>query len=193
MQRFATLFVSLALTGIGATAEGQQPQPVEAEEYAVYAAAVRLGYAHGGGPLVISSDGIPFDPGSELYHLRDLVRQGRLSSRAVVDYGFRNRGPYVLEAERLHIRNPFTLRATWECLEHRGREGWEAFQARCPELGGRVLVFSRVGFDAARTTAIVRVETFSSWFNEGHGSVLILVKRNGRWETSDLPLHFWIS
>ena len=191
MRHLAPLILPLvSILGFQSPADGQQP--VEAEEYAVWSAVLEMNRDPLGRPLTIASDGLPRDLASDTAHLRPLVRRRRLDSRPVADFEAKNSAPYRLEA-RLTISLPYVMRSIRECLDIRSHQGLEAFEARCPELKREVVVLSRVGFDPARTVAIVRMESYTFNLAEGHGSLMVLVKRNGRWTLSDLPVAVWMS
>lgn len=96
-------------------------------------------------------------------------------------------------SQRLHLPVKYLLVSQTQLKAIFGRDvkaGWEEFYRRYPHTNG-IYTVSRVGFNPARTQALVYFGNTRGWI-EGEGSYVFLTKINGIWSVQN-QLEAWVS
>ncbi len=190
------ILIGLALSGAVRRSQAvPSSDPVPAEEYAVYAAAMQQ-VVGGISFLVVDTTSMPNKP-SEIpealsFPLEDAPR---LTSDMVDDFKTKNSGPHTL-AEDFPTLVTVTLMTE---VEHRAMFagcsggdncGWAVFYKKYPAAPG-ITTLSRVGFDATHDFALLYLSNVRD-YEAGTGLYLLLAKREGRWKVISRS-RSWIS
>ena len=112
-----------------------------------------------------------------------------LSEETISSFKAENQAEQRLDSALvLPIRHIFVSNEELDQM-HRGR-GWEEFRARYPDSGG-FIGFSRIGFNAERSQALVY---FEHWCGNlcGSGLYILLTKDNDEWKVRHIH-RAWIS
>jgi hypothetical protein len=184
------LVLLLCSCGPGLSKATVAPSPnIEAEEYAVYSALVRLnpiGYNLGSSFVVREQTVADLD-----MFERTLDNVHRLPSSLVDSYRSRNAASYTL-GPNLNIEQDYVMMPQEvfdEVLLKKGSR-WTDFEAKYPGASGFV-VFSRVGFNADGDEALVDMG-YRCGDLCGAGGLYILVKEDGNWKLQE-ELMVWQS
>ena len=162
------------------------PDPVSAEEYAVYAALINAEGRAGGEDrlLVIREQPSPWvssvDEGQGDFYDELKKSSPALKAETVDDLRAKNKEASKF-TRNFDISRPYVLISEEEVngLFKQGISGWKSFHLKYPKSGG-LSTFSRVGFDRDRTQALV-YHGYSCGGLCGGGSYYLLTRKNGVW------------
>jgi len=163
-------------------------EDTDSEEYAVYAAVLNRYFENQSVRLVVVrkfTEGFRTDDPNQLRQLAPgSFLLGAVNQATLDDYISKNRNRQyeLLEKGLLALKGKSALVTAREMTETFGRncdQGWQVFYRRYPHAQG-VTTLSRVGFDQARTQALVYRGTQSQCL-AGAGHFIILEKSGGNW------------
>jgi hypothetical protein len=177
----AAIFLLIPTGSFGASAN-RLNQSIEAEEYAVYSAVINELYTRHRKQLVIAKDYMAQDSSHDRNYQAALQNHQDLSADVRANYETKNKSPYSLE-NRLNLIIPYVLLPTKECQKLKRKKETEKFKAKCLNRG-EVMVLSRVGFDAEKNQALVRVEIRCGGLLCGEGVIVVLEKVKADWKIS---------
>ena len=165
------------------------PPSIEAEEYAVYSAAVRQNpISYDFGPfLVIRDQTSTFD--DRLFEQTLAVHS--LPADLADSYRSRNSASYTL-GPNLELEQDYVLMTQKEYEQLFGRRGggWPEFESTYPGAEG-LINFSRVGFSEDGGTALVEMG-FRCWDLCGAGGLYLFTKEGDEW-VFEKELMVWMS
>jgi hypothetical protein len=177
-------------------------EELDAEEYAVISAAING--RHGQEEEKESSErvilikdmtepwmGFEGDPERFVAELKESSKE--LSDETIQDYKAKNQQSHKLAA-RLDVKVHYVLVDADEIngfFKEKGPGGWEDFYKKYPKSGG-FTTFSRVGFNADRTQALV-YQSHSCGGLCGGGSCLLFVKKDATWVRKGAVGGSWVS
>lgn len=184
---FVLAFVCVFAIGLLESIDSGKPDAATADEYAVYAAAMKDVV---GGPSYVVMDttsihGKPDDLDNALdFPIKDA---DRITVDLRSDFKASNQRPspiaqhfpagvhvtFIAESERSAMFSGCMLQETKDC-------GWKAFYAKYSGAPG-ITSLSRVGFNKNRDAALVYVGNVRDW-EVGHGMYLLLEKKSGEWK-----------
>lgn len=179
MNKLKTILLALVAALAVSPAGRGQPAPAM-EEYAVYGAALRE-VVGGVSFVVLDTTGLSVRPADLDKALNFPVEHLKLvTADLIADFKSKNRKPSAVAG---HF--PDGLRVTVisekeraDAFGGRSIEGWDSFNAKYP--GGGFTVLSRVGFNQAKTTAIVYVGN-TRGPETGTWAYFLLVQKGGKW------------
>lgn len=178
-------------------AEETETHEIEAEEYAVYSALIKEFF------LTDREDGeiimLDIKPGIERIVIdEDTQPYTGEFGEAKQTFGKELVYGYLAKNGRSHrFESRFTLDVDCVLISSEDTEeifkdsdGWNNFYEKYPKSQG-ITTFSRVGFNADRTEALLYVSTQRGWLN-AEGQYVQLSKKNDRWITKE-KLELWLS
>lgn len=186
--------VLVVLAGWSAACGPRATPSVEAEEAAVYAAAIETYLGRRPAQLVLQEETALFIGGDTAETLGYLTAKlPGLEADTLDSLQARNDRAYAVPLSTARAW-PFPCVLLTAAEMHSFFEpsagGWDAFYARYPESQG-IMELSRVGFNAEMTQALVYVGNQSHWL-AGAGFYYLLAKEGGTWKVVGQVM-VWIS
>jgi hypothetical protein len=180
MKKLKTIVLVLA-AALAVSPAGRGQSAPAAEEYAVYAAALREAVG-GVSFVVLDTTGLSVRPADLDKALNFPVEHLKLvTADLIADFKSKNRKPSAIAG---HFPDGLRVTVIGEkeragAFGGRSIEGWESFNAKYPG-GGGFTVLSRVGFNKAKTAAIVYVGN-TRGPESGTWAYFLLVQKDGKW------------
>jgi hypothetical protein len=172
----ATMFI--ARPGMNAFAYGAQQADPKKEETAVYLAVLTEMFSEI--PLLVIRQETVKDSFLEFGDWQNSKQSPAPSQEAVEDYNTRNKESRHFRSLDIKTKHVFLEQKEYDQIFKNGVAGWKEFYEKYPDSGGYI-GFSRVGFDAELSQALVYVVQGCGG-KCGTGRYVLLKKDGGAWK-----------
>ena len=196
-----TIIAAFLLLGCMATskmttsADNTPQSKAEGEDYAIYLSLLNKLYSNNSGTAsvgIVEQTSLFSPPGGSLDKTLNFVRQqtsGQIPQEVIDDIKIKNRDSYKLD-DHFNIGVKYVLLPKQEIQDLFSSGGtWAELNERYSI--NQVIVFSKIGFNRAKTQALVYTSTRSGP-KTGYGLYVYLTKNNGVW-TIKHQVEVWVS
>jgi hypothetical protein len=196
LNKYLAVFLSVVLTACSGTPLPVISTPsadqIEAEEQAVYSAALRNLYSATNYVLMdTTATSLTGVDGTGSTLARVMQDMPAIDQQTADSFWDRNDAAYPLSpAMELAVGFVLLSQAEKGQIFGQNRDGWQLFYEQYPNAPG-ITSLSRVGFNPTLDQALVYVGTLSHWL-AGAGYFVLFKKVNGAW-TLDQQVMTWIS